>query len=115
MPADVGEDLARGRVSLVREPDQPMGIRRGPERLLRRRRRSETGHVRLQMPTPVAGALTRPAVVDDHDVPELGTGSVRAAERLAVRNHAAAEPRTEREHHEILDAPSDTCAPLADR
>ena len=115
MPADVGEDLARGLVALVREPDQPVRVRRRAERLLCARGRGQPGHVRLEMTAPAARALARPAVVDDHDVAELDALAVGAAERTAARDHAAAEAGAEREHHEVVVPAPDTGTPLADR
>src|SRR5438132_986033 len=76
--ADAVEDLDRTGFPLVRQPDQPMRVDRGPELLRRELARSDPGDVRLEMPAPRACPLTGKAVVHDHDVPELGP----AAEEL---------------------------------
>ena len=92
-----------------------MGIGRRAERLAGRQRRRQPRHVRLEMAAAVAGALARPPFVDDHDVAELDAGAVRAAEGPAVRDHAAAEPGSDREHHHVLDAARGACLPFPDR
>ena len=67
------------------------------------------------MPVPAARALARPAVVDDDDVAELHAAAVRPAQRLPARDHAAAEPRAEREHHDVVHPTPDAGAPFSDR
>ena len=87
----------------------------GPNASCAALRRGEPGDVRLEMAAPAARALARPAVVDDDDVAELHAAAVRAAERPAAGDHAAAEPRAEREHHDVVHPAPDAGAPLADR
>ena len=113
--ADLLEQLLRLRVALVREPDEPVRVGRGAERLLRRRGRRAAAHVRLQVATTGARALARPAAVDDHDVAELRALAVPAAERPAAGDDAAADAGPEREHHEVVLASAGARAPLADR
>ena len=67
------------------------------------------------MTAPATRALTRPAVVDDRHVAELGALAVAATKRRAAGDDTAADARPEREHHEIVDAASRAGAPLADR
>ena len=115
MAADVGEDAARRLVALVREPHEPVRVRGRPECILRRARGREPGDVRLEMSTSSAPSLARPPVVDDDDVPELHAASVRAAERSSVRDHPAAEARTQREHDDVVHPARRADLPLGDR
>ena len=92
-----------------------MRICRRAERFLCPHGRCEPGHVRLQVTAAAARSLARQAVVDDHDVSKLGTHAVRAAERTAVRDHAAAETGSEREHDDVVVSTRDARVPLADR
>ena len=74
--AEVARRSRRGRlrllVALVREPDEPVRVGRRAERLARGRGRGAARAVRLDVAAAGAGALARLAVVDDHDVAELG-------------------------------------------
>src|SRR5207253_2225065 len=109
------EDLLRLHVALVREPNEPVGIGRRPERLARRLRRSIAAHVGLENAAPRSRALRRPAVVDEHRVSELGAFTVPAAEGRPAGDDSAADAGPEREHHEIVDTTPGARAPLADR
>ena len=48
-------------------------------------------------------------------MPELDTGSGRTAEGPPVGDHAATEPGSDREHHEVLHTATGPGAPFADR
>src|SRR3954451_12646312 len=87
--ADVGKDLARLTVALVREPDQTVRVGRRAEGVLRRQRRGETGDIRLEMAVPAAGALAGTAFMDDHHVGELDARAAVAAEGGGARDHPA--------------------------
>jgi hypothetical protein len=95
IPPDAVEDLDRARLALVREPHEPVGVDRRAEHLLRELRRREPRHIRLEMPAARAGALTRNAVVLDHDVAELGPAAIEPA----VDDGSPATAGAEREHH----------------
>src|SRR3954453_10602327 len=113
--ADVGKDLARLTVALVREPDQTVRVGRRAEGVLRRQRRGETGDIRLEMAVPAAGALAGTAFMDDHHVAELDARAAVTAEGAAARDPPAAEACPEREHHHVLYAASGAGPPFADR
>src|SRR4051794_9293646 len=113
--ADLGDDRARLLVALVREADETVCVGGRAERVLCRLRRREAGHVRLEMPTADAMALTGTAVVDDHGVTQFDAAAVGAPERAAVRDDAAAEAGAEREHDEVVDAAPGAGTPLRDR
>src|SRR5882724_3426254 len=51
------------------------------------------------MPPAGTGAVARIAVLDDHDVAELGP----AAEEPSVEDDTAADPGAQREHHQAPD------------
>ena len=66
-------------------------------------------------PRPRAGALARPAVVHDHHVAQLDAALRSRRGTAPAGDHAAAEPRAEREHHEVLHTATHPGPPLADR
>ena len=99
---DLGEDLERRRVALVGEPDEPVRVGRRPERLARELVGRLAGDVRLEV--PAAAAAAEDAVVDDHDVAELGAGADRAAVRPAAEDQPAADPGAEREHDHVASS-----------
>src|SRR4029077_9285345 len=91
--AHVNEQLDRLLVAFVRKPDDPVRVRRGPERLLGLDRPGLAAHVCLEMASAGAGALAGAPVVDDHDVTELRVRTDAASIRLAPPGGAAAGAR----------------------
>ena len=81
LSADARERLARLLVALVREPHEAVRVGGRAEQLLRDPRRGDAGHVRLEVPAPVAEALARQAVGLDDDVPELRPAAVERCRR----------------------------------
>ena len=80
---DLGQELERGGVALVRDPDEPVRVGRRAEGLGSELVGRLPGHVRLEM--SVAAARAEDAVVDDDHVAELRAGADRASVGRALR------------------------------
>src|SRR5207253_11094245 len=89
--SDFHEQLLCLRVALVREPYEPVRVRRRAELLACRLGDRRSADVRLEMAAPGAGALAGPALVHDHDVAELGTGAVPASEGSSAGDDPTAD------------------------
>src|SRR5581483_2111401 len=112
LTADLGQDLERTLVALVREADEPMRVRCRAEGLAGQLVRRLPRDVGLEVSAAAADA--RQAVVYEHRVAELRAGADRAAVRPSAENQAAADAGAERDHDHVACALTGAGAPLGD-